>query len=302
MPSLQQAPGVSARFLGLLAREPLDRSRILDVGCGAGRLSLALAPAAKSVVGLDREASLIQEARRRAADAHLANVEFHEADVEVDFYERWRPDLVTAHLCASDAIIERAARALVPGACLAMVSFHVDQWKETGKVSRFAYDESRMRIALESHGFAVEALEVERGGRSYSVDTLRAIAPRLAPERPIFLIGHDAFALMDTWRDPEAIFALAHLAVMVRPGASPGIGGSLSEWIPKRLRDDVALAPDGRSALHHAGTWIRRIEIAGLDVSASELRARLRKGLSLRYLLPEPVRLAVEQSGVYGSS
>jgi predicted TPR repeat methyltransferase len=118
-------------------------------------------------VGLDREAPLIQEARRRAAAAHLANVEFHEADVEADSYEPWRPDLVTAHLCASDAIIERAARALAPGSCLAMVSFHVDQWKETGKVSRFAYDEARMRAALESRGFAVEALEVEREVRRF---------------------------------------------------------------------------------------------------------------------------------------
>jgi len=167
MPSLLQAPGVSARFLDLLAREPLDRSRILDVGCGAGRLSLALAPAAKWVVGLDREAPLIQEARQRAAAAHLTNVEFHEADVEADSYEGWRPDLITAHLCASDAIIERGARALAPGACLAMVSFHVDQWKETGKVSRFAYDETRMRAALESRGFAVEALEVERDVRRF---------------------------------------------------------------------------------------------------------------------------------------
>lgn len=150
--------------------------------------------------------------------------------------------------------------------------------------------------------FAVEALEVERGGRSYSVDTLRALAPRLAPEHPIFLIGHDAFLLMDTWRDPEAIFALAHLAVIVRPGTPAGVAGALADWIPKRVRGDVALAPDGRSAVHRAGTWIRRIEIAGLDVSASDLRARLRKGLSLRYLLPEPVRLAVERSGVYTGS
>jgi len=167
MPSLLQAPGVSARFLDLLAQEPLDRGRILDVGCGEGRLSLPLAPAAKWVVGLDREASLIEEARRRAAAAHLANVEFHVADVEADPYEPWRPDLVTAHLCASDAIIERAARALAPGAGLAMVSFHVDQWKETGKVSRFAYDETRMRAALESHGLAVEALEVEQDVRRF---------------------------------------------------------------------------------------------------------------------------------------
>jgi SAM-dependent methyltransferase len=167
MPSLLQAPGVSARFLDLLAEEPLDRSRILDVGCGAGRLSLALAPASKRVVGLDRETPLIQEARRRAAAAHLANVEFHEADVEADSYEPWRPDLITAHLCASDAIIERAALVLAPGSCLALVSFHVDQWKETGKVSRFAYNEARMRAALESRGFSVEALEVEREVRRF---------------------------------------------------------------------------------------------------------------------------------------
>ena len=138
------------------------------MGCGAGRLSLALAPA--SQLGgrprpRDRRSSRRPAGARRAA--RLANVEFHEADVEADSYEAWRPDLVTAHLCASDAIIERAARALAPGGCLAMVAFHVDQWKETGKVSRFAYDEARMRTALESHGFAVEALEVEQDVRRF---------------------------------------------------------------------------------------------------------------------------------------
>jgi SAM-dependent methyltransferase len=168
MPSLLQAPGVSPRFLDLLAREPLDRSRVLDVGCGAGRLSLALAPAARWVVGLDRDATLIQEARRRASAAGLSNVEFHEADIESEPYDPWKPDLVTAHLCASDAIIERAARTLRPGSCLAMVSFHVDQWKETGKVSRFAYDETRMRGVLEGRGFSVEALEVEREVRRFA--------------------------------------------------------------------------------------------------------------------------------------
>jgi SAM-dependent methyltransferase len=158
---------VSARFLDMLAQEPLGRSRVLDVGCGAGRLSLALAPACRSVVGLDRDPELIREARRRAGAAGLVNIEFHEVDVETEWYERWRPDLVTAHLCVSDAVIERAARALASGCCLAMVSFHVDQWKETGKVSRFAYEEAGMRTALESRGFSIEALEVEREVRRF---------------------------------------------------------------------------------------------------------------------------------------
>jgi SAM-dependent methyltransferase len=167
VPSLIQAAGVSPRFLALLAEEPLRRSRVLDVGCGSGRLSLALAPVSRSVVGLDRDVLALEEARRRAAAAGLANVEFHEADVEAAPYEPWRPDLVTAHLCASEAIIERAAAALPGGACLAMVAFHVDQWKETGRVSRFAFDEARMRAALVARGFTVEALEVEREERRF---------------------------------------------------------------------------------------------------------------------------------------
>jgi len=167
VPSLIQAAGVSPRFLALLAEEPLRGSRVLDVGCGSGRLSLALAPVSRSVVGLDRDVPALEEARRRATAAGLANVEFHEADVEAATYEPWRPDLITAHLCASEAIIERATAALPGGACLAMVAFHVDQWKETGRVSRFAFDEARMRAALVARGFTVEALEVEREERRF---------------------------------------------------------------------------------------------------------------------------------------
>jgi ubiquinone/menaquinone biosynthesis C-methylase UbiE len=153
---------VSPRFLALLAAEGLEGKRALDVGCGQGRVTLWLAPRAKHAVGLDRDRGALAEARRLAEEAGIANVEFREADVEREEYERWRAELVTAHLCASDAIIERSARALAPGQCLAMVAFHVEQWKETGKVSRFAYDEARMERALRFHGFAPEVLEVER--------------------------------------------------------------------------------------------------------------------------------------------
>ena len=158
----QQASRISPRFLALLAAEGLGGKRVLDLGCGWGRLSLLLAPSAANVVGLDREGALIREARARAAAAGIGNAEFHEADVEREEYERWAPDLVTAHLCASDAIMERSARALRPGSCLGMVAFDVDQWRETGRVSRFAYDEARMDAALRGAGLAPEVIEVER--------------------------------------------------------------------------------------------------------------------------------------------
>lgn len=153
---------LSPRFLALLATEELEALRALDVGCGTGRFTLWLAPRVKQVIGLDHDSAAIKEGRRLAGAARLSNVEFHEADVEREEYDRWQPDVITAYLCASDAIIERAGRALAPGQCLAMVSFHIEQWKETGKVSRFAYDERRIERALRLHGFAPEVIEVER--------------------------------------------------------------------------------------------------------------------------------------------
>jgi nicotinate-nucleotide adenylyltransferase len=147
--------------------------------------------------------------------------------------------------------------------------------------------------------FGVDPLEVQRGGASYLVDTLRALRERLAAEgaEPVFLVGHDAFAEMGAWRAPRELVALAHWAVIVRP---PVRSGRLDAWLPDAVRDDVEIAPDGRSGQHRrAGTWLRLVEIGGLSVSASDVRTRLREGRSVRYLLPEAVRRSVVASGAY---
>jgi nicotinate-nucleotide adenylyltransferase len=154
------------------------------------------------------------------------------------------------------------------------------------------------RLAVEDNPrFEVDAVEVERSGTSYSVDTLREIGERIAPELPVFAIGHDAFRELGSWREPEALLELAHFAVIARP---PTRSGSLAEWLPASLRSRIELEPDGRCGRHRgAGTWIRLVEIRGLDVSSSEIRASIRQGRSTRYLLPDAVRWLVEGSGYY---
>lgn len=140
---------------------------MLDVGTGTGRIALAVAPRARRVLGVDRDAVALAEARRQAADAGVANVEFAEIDAEaradfVDLTPTWkRPTLVIAHLCVSEAIIAAASRTLTPGQALALVALHVDQWRETGRRSRFAYDADTAREQLQRHGFTIEHLEVE---------------------------------------------------------------------------------------------------------------------------------------------
>jgi SAM-dependent methyltransferase len=159
--------GISPAFLGLLEVEPLAGLCALDVGTGRGRLALALASRCHRVVGLDVDAGAIDEARRQAGRLGLANVEFVVADAEAIDYTPFAPDIVVAHLCMSNAIAERAAGALGPGRAFAFVAFHADQWRETGRRSRFAYDESHIRALLGGLGFAVEHLEVEREVRTF---------------------------------------------------------------------------------------------------------------------------------------
>ena len=145
--------------------------------------------------------------------------------------------------------------------------------------------------------FAVDAIELERAGPSYLVDTLETLRSRHGGEPPVFSVGRDAFCEMGSWREPERILRLAHIAVTTRP---PREEGRLGDWLPACLRDAVEVARDGRSARHaSAGTWIRQLPITDLDISASGVRARLRAGRSIRYLLPEDVRRAVEASGCY---
>jgi nicotinate-nucleotide adenylyltransferase len=153
------------------------------------------------------------------------------------------------------------------------------------------------RAVAGNERFEVDTLEIEREGPSYLVDTLRELGKRTAPELPVFTLGADAFQEIDTWREPATLLELAHFAVATRP---PFGTRALADWLPASLAGPFEMAADGRSARHReAGTWIQLVEITALDVSASAIRAAIRDGRSVRYVLPESIHDAVLASGCY---
>jgi nicotinate-nucleotide adenylyltransferase len=153
------------------------------------------------------------------------------------------------------------------------------------------------RAVADNPAFRVDGLELEREGPSYTVDTLRIFAERLAPERPVFIIGSDAFTELPLWREPEALLTLASFAVMTRPPEPAAAGAN---WLPEPLAAAFTLSEDGQEAHHRdAPTWVRRVSITALDISSTDVRRRLSEGRSVRYLLPEAVLEDVTKSGVY---
>lgn len=157
---------------------------------------------------------------------------------------------------------------------------------------------SWLRLAVEGHArFQVDPIEVERPGPSYLVDTLSELSDRFVDDELVFVVGQDAFREMGTWKAPEQLFAMAHVAVTTRP---PVASGSLDHWIPTCVREDFAVSRDGLSAKHQrTESWVRQIPITPLDISSTQIRERLRDGATIRYLVPERVRCAIEDSGCY---
>ncbi|MBI2215658.1 MAG: class I SAM-dependent methyltransferase [Candidatus Rokubacteria bacterium] len=184
-------PGVNETFWRLVLDEPLADATVVDAGTGTGRIALALASLCRRVVGIERDAALVDEARKRAAAGGIVNVDFAVADADaLDDFRRIdgvtvEPDLITAHFFLSDRLVETAARTLCAGRALVLFGFHVDHWRETERRSRFAYDEERLRRLFAQHGFVVEHLAVET-----EVQEFRSLEEALA----------GAVALEDKWR------------------------------------------------------------------------------------------------------
>jgi nicotinate-nucleotide adenylyltransferase len=143
-----------------------------------------------------------------------------------------------------------------------------------------------LRLAAASNpGLEVDPLELERGGTSYTAETLDAIRGR-DPEAELYLIlGSDAYRQLDRWRRIEDVRRGARLVVVPRAGPRAGARASGSEM--------PAAAAPGEPAL--------RVEVPVLEISASDVRARAARGDSIRYFVPDAVREYILERGLYGS-
>lgn len=132
------------------------------------------------------------------------------------------------------------------------------------------------RRATQDHpAFVVSDVEAQRAGASYTIDTVRVLQGAHPEHAFSLLLGGDSLRDFGAWYQPEEIAARLPLMVYLRPGASA-----------------PAIEPYLAGRVHFA-------EAPLLGISGTEIRARLRAGRSIRYLVPDAVREYIQEQGLY---
>lgn len=155
---------------------------------------------------------------------------------------------------------------------------------------------------LEFPRLAIDAREIRRGGKSYTVLTLESLRAE-APARPLVLfVGADAFLGLPLWHRWDELFGLAHVVVVGRPGVS--LDADLAPPLAAQWR---ARATEDRAALQKSPAGaIYRQDVTPQPISATAIRAALARGRdgieAVRGLLPAAVLSYIARNGLYGAS
>ena len=150
-------------------------------------------------------------------------------------------------------------------------------WQKTGtrEITPAADRLALVEAAVDGvDGLEASSIEIDRGGPTYTADTLAALAG--SGDQLFLVVGADVANLLDTWVRPDEVKALATLVVVGRPGSHA---------------DPTALRTEG---------WrVEHVDVPALDVSSSDLRARLAAGRPIDGLVPPLAVREIEKRGLY---
>ena len=153
-----------------------------------------------------------------------------------------------------------------------------DPWQKSGSrdvttaEDRFAMVEAAVSVV---DGVVAGRDEIDRGGPSYTADTLMALAEKHPGAELFTIVGDDAAAGLPSWTRVDQVAQYSQLVVVDRPGVAVDL--------PKQFN------------------WMR-VESPRLEVSSTDLRSRFSDGRPLDYLVTEPVLRVIEERGLYGSA
>lgn len=138
-------------------------------------------------------------------------------------------------------------------------------------------------LALEGNPyFDISTIELDREGRSYTIDSIRQLKKQYPNDQLYLIIGADSFLNIETWRKPDQIMAEVQLIILDRPSQRKQ---EIAEKIENFQRD--------------YGNKIISIPTPLIEISSSMIRERIRVGKSIKYLLPKRVEEYIKAEKLY---
>jgi nicotinate-nucleotide adenylyltransferase len=150
-----------------------------------------------------------------------------------------------------------------------------------------------VKLALQKNPrFSMSDVELQRPGKSYSIDTLRYFREKFQ-DSLYFILGRDAFVEIETWKDFQNLFSFCNFIIMTRPGFQK------TSSLPGALIPAFQYDPGASAWVHVSGNRIFFKEITFLDISSTKIRELIEKGESIRYLVPPEVEAYIKSQEVY---
>jgi nicotinate-nucleotide adenylyltransferase len=126
-------------------------------------------------------------------------------------------------------------------------------------------------------------MELQRGGVSYTCDTITHVQADHPGAELFFIVGLDSLVELHLWRNVEQLLEMCTVVPFARGGEDPA-----------RVAEQIQLSKDWKTKLLE-----RLIRIHEIEISASDIRMRLAEGLSIRYLVPPEVEMYIAEHGLY---
>lgn len=170
--------------------------------------------------------------------------------------------------------------------------------KERGGILPGSLRAEMVRLAIAGNPrFSLSEVELNRPGKSYSVETITHFRREIGPGAELyFILGLDAFREVNTWKEYPALFSLCHFVVMTRPGFE-------KKFEPAHLPIEIAsdFCYDGLAVGYRnkSGFFVFPREITALEISSTMVRNLLCQGRSVRYLLPPEVEDFIRRNHLY---
>lgn len=130
--------------------------------------------------------------------------------------------------------------------------------------------------------FQVSRMEIDRKGKTYTVDTIRELKNFLGDTEIFFITGSDAVLEILTWKDPKELLSLCSLIAVVRPGYDRGMLNDKVKELEKKYSCDIRIA-----------------EVPTIDISSTLIRSRVSAGLPIKYMVPECVENYIYKNNLY---